>query len=426
MNSKYKQYIYELGILLVLFLNGCVEFKDPGIIYDEKATYPPSPSITAIIPADSAEAGVREIEIRGSNFSTTLHNNFVFFDKRPAYIKSALVDKLILYRPPIYGDSITLVLEVAGSLQMVKRTYKIKQPYVAYSSDAIRTVRPSDPLMAVEVDKNEVVYIAKSYFIYKLTSDETVEIFKRHSGGDFTRIYDIKFGPGGYLYIAASKTKIWRTLGENDTKAYEYVSLPSSAGVVEKIEFDRYGNLFTGKTRGIFVVKHNRTVLNTGKYSTNFTITDLRIYNDELYVNATYTGTDVAIPKQAIWKNTIYRTGTLVDSLGVGSVVFNIGSLPSFTNAEITSFTFDVDGMLYLCVKFPSSQLYSFYTLEGGALVPFYTDYILPMKIDQVVWGNATTLYLNRGRTSFISGDSAQLYRVPTLKQGAPYWGRIL
>lgn len=421
-----RKYFGVVAIVSALIWYGCVEYKEPGIIYDEKATYPASPTITAIVPSDSALAGVREIEIRGSNFSTNIYNNFVFFDKRPAYIKSATSDKLVLYRPPVYGDSITLTLEVAGTLQMVKRTYKIQRPFVEYSSDAVRTIRPSDPLMALEVDNAERLYIAKSYFIYRITGYETVDLFKRYSGAEFTRIYDIKFGPGGYLYIAASKTRIWRTLGENDTKAYEYVNLPSAAGVVEKLEFDRYGNLFTGKTRGVYVVKNDKAVLNTGKYSSNFTITDLRVYNDALYVNATYSGSDASIPKRAIWKNTIYYTGTLVDSIGASTVFFNLSGQSNFSNAEITSFTFDTDGTLYLCILMSTSQLYSFYVLEGGSLVPFYSDYILPMKVDQVVWGPSTTLYLNRGRTTFISGDSAQIFSVPTLKQGAPYWGRTL
>lgn len=410
-------------------LIGCVEYKDPALIYEpQPAVVGESPTITALVPADSAPGGVREIRIEGANFSTNPYYNFVYFNKQPALLKSVSPTSLILYRPPIYGDSVLITVQVHGGLEKASRYYKIANPVYPYQADAIRTLRPSDPLMAVEVDRNEVIYIAKSYYIYKITSDATAELYKRFSGADFTRIYDIKFGPGGYLYLAASKSRIWRTQGESGTAAEQYVTFPSAAGTaLEKIDFDQYGNLFTGKTRGIFVASAAKQIYNSGRYSSNFTITDIRVYNNELYVYANYTGSDASIPKKAIWKNTIYYSSSnTVDSLGRETVVLNFSSYDAFSNADITSFTFDNDGTLYLCIKY-TGQSHSFYVLEAnGELVPFYSDFILPSQVDQVVWGSGKTLYLNRGRTAYIGGDSAQVYRVPTLKQGAPYYGRGL
>ena len=82
--------------------------------------------------------------------------------------------------------------------------------------------------------------------------------------------------------------------------------------------------------------------------------------------------------------------------------------------------------MLYLCLKM-SGQSNAFYVYESdGSIQPYYSDYILPAQIDQVVWGNGNNIYLNRGVTAFVHADSAQIYRMGTIKLGAPYLGRTL
>ncbi len=420
--------IIILGVLvLVSLLCSCVKYNEPPMIYEPDTRFSESPLITSIVPADSAAAGIREIKINGTNFSANKHLNRIYFNNLEGKIKSSTENEIVLYRPPVFGDSIIISLEVHGSLQYAKKAYKIEQPISAYDNSAILNTRPSDPLMSIEIDRNETyIYLAKAYFIYRVPIDGgSIEQYKRFSGADFTRIYDIKFGPGGYLYIAASKNKIWRTQGEAGTSAETYVTLPSAVGVVDKIEFDQHGNLYTGKTKGLFVINTNKTVFNSNRYTSNFTFSDLKVFSDYIYINASYNGSDASIPKKAIWRNRIFHTNGQVDSVGQNEIVLNLSSHPQYANAIISSFTLDADGSLYLCLK-TDNQICPLFIAEGGSLEPYYYDAILPQKVDQIIWGQGRYLYLNRGVSSYIQSDSAQLFRVGMVKTGAPYLGRTL
>jgi len=422
-----KNFPLLIMFVLNLALVGCVEYKEPPMIYEPNASYLPPAVIDSIEPADSAVAGVREIVIKGANFSTNPYFNQVYFDKYLGYIKSSTQNTIRVYRPPIYGDSITISIVVHGSLSIARfpSFYKIQNPIFPFNSGEIVNTRPSEMLMSMELDNSNNLYIAKSMYIYKITSPTQITLFKTCSPADLARIYDIRFGPGGYLYIAAAKTRIWRTRGESGNTLELYVNFGSSAGNLEKVEFDEYGNLFTGKTRGLFVATPLKTIINTSRYSANYTIGDIRVFNNEVYVYASYSGTDPSIPKRAIWKNTIYHTGNAVDSVGQPQLVLDITNVAGFQQAEISSFTFDCDGLIYMCMKnaLPGQ---SFYVLESdGSITPFYMENILPSVLDQVVWGNGKELYLNRGR-SVTGADSVQIYKVGTAKDGAPYFGRNL
>lgn len=415
-----------LCFLITILIYGCVEYKEPEKIYNPTATSTSPPVINAIFPADSAMAGVREITIQGENFSTNKYYNLVYFNKYRCLVKSSTSNSIVIYRPPVYGDSVMIRLDVQGSWsRAIWNKYGVQKPVTNYDGSKIRVTRATTRIYSLEIDKDENIYISKAQYIYQILGVDSIRLYKECSASKVGTIYDLKFGPDGYLYIAANKNVIFRTRGESGTTAAEYVTLTPSSNYVDKMEFDQYGNLFTGRTKGLYVVTPAKTIINTNRYSSNFTLADFRVFNDELYIYAVYSGTDVSIPKKAIWKNTIHYTSANFDSVGQSSVFLDILSKPGFETADSISFTFDIAGTMYLCLKL-QSQTQSFYVVEpDGSITPFYSDAILPYRINQVVWGNGSSLYLNRGR-SYVGKDSAQIYRVGMTVNGAPYWGRNL
>ena len=62
-----KGFLSSLIIFVILILNGCVDFEEPGTIYESSYPETNDPSITEITPAGEALGGVREIRISGQN-----------------------------------------------------------------------------------------------------------------------------------------------------------------------------------------------------------------------------------------------------------------------------------------------------------------------------------------------------------------------
>jgi hypothetical protein len=244
----------------------------------------------------------------------------------------------------------------------------------------------------------------------------------------FLTISDIKFGPGGYLYL----TVLSSTAGES---ANIYRITPGSVletfsrvprGNANVMDFNQNGNLYTGFRNGIYIVHQDATVKSSGRYSTNYKLLKLRVYNGYIYVAAQYTGTDQSVPKMSIWRNRIVGT----DSLDQNELVVNVRASAdpalSHANTMISSFDIDANGNIYFCLQNSTKPLpYTIYVLENdGTISPFYVDKILPPVIDQIVWGTNTNVYLNRGFNMSAKPDSVRIYKMGMGVMGATYFGR--
>jgi hypothetical protein len=417
--------LYPMSLIL-LFLAACNEFNEPGLIYDPDKPVPPDPVISGIDPADSALAGVqgREITILGSNFSPNTGFNFVYFGKQKALIKSSTVNQIVVYRPAIYGDSLDVIVQATPALASVymDEKYKIENPYYAYDPDNTTSlITPTSAYGALEVDNEENLYIGSRRVIFMIPPAADTAITFKSLGTDFSRVTDLKFGPNGYLYILASRTNVYRTTAGGSAPEI-FVTL---SAVTEKLDFDQNQNMYTGYQSGISVIHQDASVIQSGRFASNFTIKELRVYNNELYVNAVYTGTDTSIPKTALWKHTILDANGTLDTNRQIVVDLSNYADPVLSTCDINSFNIDMDGTIYLCLRKTGVILpYYLYVVEnGGSITPFYQDTILPKRLDHIVWGNDKEVYLNRG-SSVLGADSLRVVRMKMGIDGAPYLGR--
>ena len=154
---KLLQYSFVVMATTICFIAGCTKYEDPAPIYATDVAYRANPSISSLLPGDTASVGVREISILGENFSTNIPDNQLYFNKSIATIKSATPTKLVVYRPVIFGDSVTVKVVVNGALSVntYSKFYKIKQPIYPYDSRDIRNASFTNKIYCVDIDKDE-------------------------------------------------------------------------------------------------------------------------------------------------------------------------------------------------------------------------------------------------------------------------------
>lgn len=403
---KQRKFVIIISVIIISTLIKCSNYEEPPLIYNpENLQFAPSPKISSIIPKDSARAGIREILINGENFGTTSDNNtIVFVGGKIAEIKSLSSNQIIIYRPQLelskYNKPLEVVVSVQKALELAKvKNYKINKPFEQYGDFTNYTYN----LFAIEVDKQENLYIATRRALLKYDGKEIVRIGGQLSN-DFSKVTDLKFGPGGYLYALVSKNILYR-LDPVTAAEEKYLTLPKEC---DRLDFDRYNNIYTAKKDGLFIVKPDKSIINTNLYQ-GVIITDIRVFNDYLYITSA----------DNLWRHKILdNNGTL----GNQELVLNVKNQGTdFSRAAIGSITFDKDGMMLLAVK--NHPDYSIFVLENdGNLTPYYKAKILPKFVDQIVWGNDYNLYLNRGIT--LTRDSVRVFRMGMANTPAPYYGR--
>lgn len=399
-HKKISAHYLSILIIASLFLSACYEYEKPPEINTPTLDYSGNPLINHIEPGDSAVAGVREISIVGQNFAVDGNDtNWVFIGGEPALIKSISSERIVVHRPPIFGDNIDINVIIPTALATAKvSNYKIEEPVVQYGDFQYEAY----DLMDIEVDEQENLYIATRRKLIKLASNG-IDITEVGSyGSDFAKITDLKFGPEGYLYVLVGDNEIFR-IDISTGIEEEYFVIPENTDV---FDFDETGNIYAGRRDGIFVINPDKNVTSTGRYD-GIPIIEVRVFDNYLYVSSA----------SALYRNQILdNTG----SLGDDQLVVDLDQTSEFQSTDISSFNIDENGSIYFCLK--SHPKYSIFILENdGSLSPYYKANILPLRVDNIIWGNDRYVYLNRGTQP---RDSVRLYRMGMDKAGAPNIGR--
>ena len=432
--------IFCFLILTLIFLSACNEFNAPSALWDPNKPFPISPVISSVLPPNTAVAGVREITIIGQNFSkhldttNNLDSMFVRFGSQQAVIKSisTTLDTIVVYRPSTYGSlNINVMYPAADSI--AHYPYNLENPI---SSLAGVSGIVSTNLLVMEADKGDTIWIgsmsagaAKLGYIYKLLPDGvTLTVFKDTSylipsinkkPTDFANSFaDLKFGPGGFLYATFAKVNSIYCMYPDSNAPKIYATL--SANSTAKFDFDDNNNLYTGNSNGLFLVKTDRSNTSVGDY-TGITFGEVRVIKEpsnEKYVYALVGATATPQTFTALYKSKIDLDGTVENK----QLVYNISTDTTVKGCTISSFNVKADGTVLLSLL--NNTNYSLFVLEkNGSILPYYNDItILPIGIDQLIWGNDRYLYLSRGKTN----TSVRLYKMGIEQNGAQYLGRNL
>jgi IPT/TIG domain. len=435
MNMKIAQFIFFVfgpSICALVVLSACNDFVAPPPIWNPNQSYASGAVISEVLPANSAIAGIREVTIVGKNFSKVADSNWVWFGAQQAIVKSVSLsaDTLVFYRPPNFGQ-LTLKVLILASDSIGTSTYSLESP--VRTSD-ISTIPGT--YLVMEAGKNDTMWIASKGYINKL-SPNGIDIlpFKdtsylktkvKNVNTDFgSNFFDMKFGPGGFLYATfnTSKSNMLYCLEPDSSTPVVYAKFTANNST-GYFDFDDSGNIYTGRSSGLFLVKPSATPdigatpVAVGDY-TGFTFAEIRVFKDANGTKFLY-----AANSTSLWMSQINSDGTV----GNKQQLVSIASDTAFTGDKITSINIASDGRVLLSLT--NNATYSLYLLENGSLTPYYKDNILPTGIDQLIWGTDRYLYLSRGKTGLTA--AVRFYKMGIAKEdntplhGAPYLGRSL
>jgi len=392
-----------LGVVLMLF-TAC-EYDGPDAVWDPNVAGEPSPVITGLDPAETAGPGVLEIVINGQNFAGP-DQVAVYFDDVLADVKSSSPTQIVVYRPNLIQEDITIRVANQLSLEIAEFTpYTLTEVY-----EAVGEFESNTMLYALAVDLNENLYLMSRRLVYQISPDG---VTSEYSATGFTNCTDMKTGPGGVLYFARNDEPMYR-LAPGAAEDEQFIEMPNR---VSAIDFTADGHLIAGgRESGLYMIDVDALTFGTFDldFYGDYEIVSLRVYDGYVYVAATYRGSDDSAVEAGIWRNAI-EGGSISESQ---ELLIDWMTLDEYAEEDMNSITFDADGTLYIATSADTDPVILRYA--DGTMGTFYGGGIVPGPVDDIVWGNDGYLYFYRSG----SDEFGRVLRLGMVVEGAPYFGR--
>lgn len=395
-NYKHIHYLL-ITVLLGFIYYGCNQEAAPSLYEIESKGG--TPVVSSVVPANEALAGVSEVTINGSNFSSNKDDNFVYFGTAKGTILEATSTKLIVKAPPLIKNQLDLKVAIKGVENFSNVTkYNLLEAVGVYYA----FTKSVDEAMTVTVDKSENLYVSVlDKGIKKISPTGVLTDFAPKGGESF--FFDLKMGPNNVLYGTRNLRAIFQVT--QGSPSATYVVFPTGISIIS-IDFDASKNIWaSGGGGNIYSVNPNKEI---NAFPIDYTVTSVRVFNGYLYL-AGKKDNEEAIYRYKINSNT---------SLGTKETFFNIGSAYGLNKIQIGAITFSDDGDLIL----GTNQTDAFILIKNGNASAMYPGLITPYA-RSIAWGTNKNLFYIK---EFIEGTSIfhSLIRVDMQKLGAPYFGR--
>ena len=397
---QYKTFLC-LSICL-LMLAGC-EIEPTKSLYDPDISSGLTPEITSITPEGGALAGVGEVVINGSNFSSNTDYVKVFFDQAPADVKEANLTRIVVQAPNIFGDSI----QVKVAIHKVEMFSNIAIYKLMPAVDAIGNLMDDDVGFGIAVDMDGNFYVSFSdKEIKKITPEGITTTYVPNT--TFLKANNMKMGPDNTIYAAVAAGRIRKivTIGPDGTEG-TYVSLSDSP---RDLDFDQNGNIWVAAGNDIHIVKTDKTTEVVQLFSVM--LRSVRVFNGFVYIS----GRDDDTGEAKIWKAEIQG-----ETLGDAQVVMDVAAADWLEGAIVNCFTFKDDGSMIIGTDHSPDGIFVFNESDGSHEV-LYSGLIEP-EIYAMSWNEGNYIYAVR-QYEGEDGDASQLLRLDMAGPGAPYLGR--
>ncbi len=403
--KKNKRYLLTTFALIAgIFLFSCE--RESESIYDEDDTGAATPTITSVDPPDENWAGVGTLVITGTNFSSVVEENLVFFDSHLGEVLSATTTDLEVRVPAYVADSVQIKLSVQGAFLFAEydQPYDLKAAAIDYGG-----FDEYDQLSSIACNSGDTIFVSAFPAIHLIppdsskTDDPFIPDIRPLAGAGA-----LKVGPGGYLYLA-QQTAVFRYDPEGNRDATWFVLLGGNAS---DFDFTEDQNILVGSQNGeVYYLDVEAKTSTSWATHADINISAVRVYDGDLYIAGYYVGDDSSLVQEEIWKREI-QADVLGDSIHVADWdAFTLGS-----DAHITCMTFSAAGILFV----GSDKDYALLQHDGSEFLPFY-EQILYAPTRNMVWGGGDYLYMVRQA----GGTEAQrIIQVNMLEPGAPYYGR--
>lgn len=401
-NKKFTLINIAFAGLLALFLVSCGEDPSPSLFDSIVGGGGETPQITSVTPPDEALAGVTQITINGTNFSSIPEENHVFFSGSKGKVLQANPTTLVVKAPNFVSDDVKIKVAVQNSeLFSNIVTYKLKAavteffPFQEFELPYGFTLDNQNNLYVSMVMSNVGVGIKK------FTPSGQMSDFAPKGGETFFNT--LKYGPDNFIYGARRVRAIFRI--QEGVAAATFVTSSQGIGNVNDLDFDENKIIWAGGSSNGFVYS-----VTPDKVVKSFTFTEdvnaVRVYDGHLYV-ASITGTD-----QSVWKFKINSA----DDLGAPEKYFDITAVTGEIPA-VTALTFAADGDMYIGTSKSDAILV---VHPNGIHETLYPGLLKPVAYT-FGWGTDNFSYYTRQRTDT---TTQTILKLNMQKLGAPYYGR--
>ncbi len=406
---KHSLLILALGLAVTVgTFSGCTKKPDPSL-FDPNWQSLPAPTIASLAPPGSALAGVTVVTVTGTNFSSTLTNNIVYFGSAPGTVLTASATSLTVRAPLVVSDSVQVSVAVLGSQYLSN--------YVAYSlkSAVSRLSVPSkgeDP-NGITCDASGNVYVSlvdsasgSGLGLWKLTPEQigvkrdTANAHLYSTTAGVTKWTGLKMGPAGVLYAARNLQALYRIPAGGGAGAV-WVLFPGGVKIYD-FDFDANHNVWAGGANSnIYRITPAGAIK---AFPFVGTCRAFRVYNGSLYVGAK---TDSL---ESVWQFPIVSS----DSLGTPTKYVDFSAKYVPNGPGVQCITFSSDGDLYIGTDAPEGIIV---VHQGGSSEPLYPGIIFPEPV-ACTWGLGPNLIVSR-----LGTIPHSMLVINTLKTSAPYYG---
>jgi hypothetical protein len=430
-----KEYRFLLMVFIVLisltvFMIGC---KDE-VAQPSTSNYTPiTPSLTTIIPANAAVAGVNTITIQGQNFSDSLSDMAVYFNTTQAEILSLSKTSITVRRPNMYDPA--AVIKVVSSKAYVAA--KVSPYQVDQVLDKYGMFADNINLAGISFNGDTMYAVASNapYTIWKVTPDGVKTTFiDTVKGGGVPA--GIRIHNGTLYWLSGPLLGYYRIykidLSTRVLSLYEKSSAQARQTKIADFGPNNYlyasGMTSTFVSAGLFILRPPASASDTSVAPTVVTgyaaeiVRDIRVNGNYCYVASTTT----AAPAAKIYRHLIGGSGA---SLGARELVFDLGKT-QFSSRTLKSISFAASGTMYITTEAANPLL----VVTSDSTADYFYKEIMSHTVDnapsywygkQSYWGATNNLFMvgyDTTSASVAGADRWNVFKVSMGTAGAAYY----
>jgi hypothetical protein len=368
--NVYSVRIPALLALVILLGTGC-EYKIPKSVWDPNADLGAFPTISSILPEGRAGGGAQSITIQGSGFSADPSACTVFIGSTRAEILSSAEDRIVVRRPAVSGDSLTVKVLVEGAYGIALfHGYGVERVFRLYGNKALA------PLVQwIDLDASENLYGLKiTRDVWKIFTSEEKTSFGLNSFKK--KCVGMRIGPDGALYEIELGVKTLHRIAPEGGDSEKYADL---SAVPRCFDFDANGAaVFAGDNTGLFLLLPDLSARTLTVFN-DLKPVEIHCYNGQVFV----------CDGQAIWKTALSADYSTADPK---EKVFDMTQAADYAGSSIRSFVMDENGVLIVCTDRAGDSMLE---VANGTVGIFYKGILPSYASGQLAWGSGHFLYLN-------------------------------
>jgi hypothetical protein len=395
-------FLVPLSGLLTLFMFSCGEDPSPSLFDSLIGPGGPTPQITSVAPTDEALAGVSQITINGTNFSSIPEENHVYFSSSKAKVLQASPSVLVVTAPNLVSDNVQIKVAVHNSEFFSNIvTYKLKAAVTEFFP-----FQEFELPYGLTIDKENNLYVSMvinnvGVGVKKFTPSGQMNDFAPKGGETFFN--SLKYGPDNFIYGARRVRAIFRI--QQGVAAATFVTSSQGIGNVNDLDFDENKIIWAGGSSNGFIysVTLDKVVKS---FPFDEDVNAVRVFDGHLYV------VSISGANQSVWKFKINSA----EDLGAAEKYFDITAVTGDIPA-ITALTFAADGDMYIGTSKGDAVLV---VHPNGTHETLYPGLLKPVAYT-FGWGIDNFLYYTRQRTDT---TTQTILKLNMQKLGAPYYGR--